>query len=59
MNRLDQLFLDLSHYVGEGVMTEEMEDRIIHIEEVYRETEHILTSDLILLRELLKKLEGD
>ena len=58
IDRLNQLFLDLSHYIGEGVMPEDMEERIIAIEERYRSWGSIFPADLLWLQQTLKKLEG-
>ena len=54
---INDLFLDLVPYVGEGIIEECDEIRIIDIEENYRETGSILLSDLIWLKKLLRGLK--
>ncbi len=53
---INDLFIELSYYVGEDIIPEPEEIRIIDIEENYRETGGIPLKDLIWLKRLLQEL---
>ncbi len=55
--RINDLFIELTYYVGEDIIPEQEEIRIIDIEENYRETGGIPLKDLIWLKYLLKELK--
>ena len=54
---INELFLELTHYVAEDIIPEAEEIRIIDIEEKYRETGIVNLSDIIWLKRLLKELK--
>ena len=54
---INRLFIELTFYVGEDIISEAEEIRIIDIEEKYRENGSIPLSDLIWLKQLLKELK--
>ena len=56
--RINDLFIELTYYVGEDIIPEQEEIRIIDIEENYRETGGIPIKDLIWLKYLLKELKA-
>ncbi len=55
--RINDLFIQLTYYVGEDIIPEQEEIRIIDIEENYRETGGIPLKDLIWLKRLLIDLK--
>jgi len=56
---INRLFLRLAMFVGEGILEEAEEIRIIDIEENYRDTGQMSVSDLNWLRRTLTGLEQD
>ncbi len=56
--RINDLFIQLTYYVGEDIIPEQEEIRIIDIEENYRETGGIPLKDLIWLKRLLIDLKA-
>ena len=53
---LHTLFRRLSYYIGEGALLEEVEDRIIVLEEQFLENWSILPKDLLWLTQMLKEV---
>lgn len=54
---LTTTFRILAYHVGEGVLTDEQEDRIIELEEHYLEHGVIASKDLLWLVRTMKRLE--
>ena len=56
-HRINDLFRELTYYVGEDIIPEAEEIRIIAIEERYRETGATTLKDLLWLKKLLIDLK--
>ena len=56
---LTHTFQILAYHVGEGVLTDEQEDRIIELEEKYLKHGVVTASDLLWLVRMMKRMEGE
>lgn len=58
-NAFERLLIRLVDYIGEGILPEHDEDRIIRIEERWNERGMVRGSDLLWLQETLRRLEKE
>ena len=56
-NSFERLLLRLIYYVGEDILTDEAEDRIITIEERWQSSGKVRGVDLLWMQETLRELE--
>jgi len=53
----DRLLLKLIYYVGEDVLDDDAEDRIVEIEERWQSSGKVRGTDLLWMQETLRELE--
>ena len=59
LTSFDRLLLRLIYYVGEDILTDEAEDRIIRIEERWQSSGKVSGSDLFWMQETLRFIEEE
>ena len=58
-NEFEKRLRKLAHYVGEDILTEEAEDRIIEIEERWESSGKVRGTDVLWVHETVKRLEEE